>query len=214
MRTGKYRGLAVNMAEPTWLNGSLVVCDDGTCIIANYFAREWGAYREVHPETVGEFAGRTDSKGNEIYEHDFIHLADNYYKMVVFDTRECAFCLQTVGSEISSGSLGRYLYEFPQAVVIGNLWNNPELNDPRTKGSTMNIDLKRLTVSQQWKRNLSGFVTLHIQHDDDPVLRDIRLSDAQLRKLVAYAMDKGYPTLYDIPDSEAVQLLNIKIDIR
>ena len=139
MRTSKYRGLAVNMAEPTWLYGSLVVCDDGTCIIANYMERGFGMEREVRPETVGEFTGLTDKNGDEIYEDDIIHLKwedyDDDFGVVkwhsngYFYVDDC-FGKFPKGDRRSLGSFFESIrrdYKGIEISINGNIHDNPEL---------------------------------------------------------------------------------------
>lgn len=137
MRTIKYRGLAVNMLEPTWLYGSLVVCDDGTCIIANYMEREFGMEREVRPETVGEFSGLTDKKGNEIYEGDVIQGGRNNRLLIKYNENEASYFAYRL--PISEFPSKRRVYQNwinkYNKVVIGNIHDNPEL-------------LKRITIKK------------------------------------------------------------------
>ena len=53
-----------------------------------------------------------------------------------------------------------------------------------------------------WRKNLDGFFSVY----------GIELNDKQIRKMVAWAIDKGYECDSDIPADEVVELLNLKID--
>lgn len=63
---------------------------------------------------------------------------------------------------------------------------------------------RKITVNLQgikkwaWRKNLNGFFNLN----GEP------LSDAEVRKVVEYGIDKGYETAEDIPDEEIINLLN------
>lgn len=53
-----------------------------------------------------------------------------------------------------------------------------------------------------WRKNLDGFFSVN----------GINLSDEQVRKMVDWAIDKGYEYDSDIPCDEVVKLLNLKIN--
>lgn len=58
--------------------------------------------------------------------------------------------------------------------------------------------LKRWT----WRKNLDGFFSVN----------GVELTDKQIRKMVVWAIDKGYEYDSDIPCDEVVELLNLKVD--
>lgn len=51
-----------------------------------------------------------------------------------------------------------------------------------------------------WRKNLSGFFSVNGKE----------LSDSQVRKMVNWAIDKGYEYDSDIPNDEVVELLNLE----
>lgn len=85
----------------------------------------------VIPETVGQFTGLFDKNGKEIYEGDILHTVtfgfepEEYTAIILYDN--CRFQL----------SNGRNLFYFGQSdltkmddtIVIGNIYDNPELID-------------------------------------------------------------------------------------
>lgn len=87
---------------------------------------------EVYPETVGQFIGLFDKNGKEIYERDILHTItfgfepEEYTAIILYDN--CRFQL----------SNGRNLFYFGQSdltkmddtIVIGNIYDNPELIIP------------------------------------------------------------------------------------
>ena len=53
-----------------------------------------------------------------------------------------------------------------------------------------------------WRKNLDGFFSVY----------GINLTDEQVRKMVDWAINKGYEYDSDIPCDEVVELLNLKVD--
>lgn len=65
---------------------------------------------------------------------------------------------------------------------------------------TIKTNLKGLK-KWAWRKNLKGFFSVCGKE----------LSDAQVRRMVEWAIAKGYEYDVDIPENEVIKLLNIKI---
>lgn len=118
-RVIKFRGKVKNSNE--WKYGSLLTYADGECNIITETGHRIDTWN-VDPETVGQFTGKIDRNGKEVYEGD----------IVVFTG-----CLPTVCKWIN----GWYLYYeafreqtfnlcaflSSDLAVVGNIYDNPEL---------------------------------------------------------------------------------------
>lgn len=141
MREIKFRGY--NIKNKKWLYGCFLInrgkyfiCPDG---IQNPLAT-WEDF-VVEPDSVGQFTGFKDSKGNEIYEGDLVQWTDN----LPFDENE----VTVTGVVEYHRSSFRAMDYFPtlnedlgfhlpcdvflfagiaDSRVIGNTWNNPAIN--------------------------------------------------------------------------------------
>ena len=131
LRTIKFRGKSIY--GDGWLLGSLIKIEkDRYAVIPPLndieIGKSIGMY-EGCPETVGQFTGLFDKNGKEIYEGDILHTItfgfnpEEYTAIILY--RNCSFQL----------SNGRNLFYFGQSdltkmddtIVIGNIYDNPEL---------------------------------------------------------------------------------------
>lgn len=128
-----------------WIQGSLLVLDDGCCRIATSCLvgdveniLTVCAY-DVDPNTVCRYTGLTDKNGNKIWENDVLKIArtsncigDYYYPPldypvnVVVKWDLCAWMWETIEKR-------KHYISFPnawchyEAEVIGNIFDNKEL---------------------------------------------------------------------------------------
>ncbi len=133
MREILFRGKRVDNGE--WVEGSLIVLDDGECRIATSCLQGYDdnlldvcAYK-VDPATVGQYTGLTDKNGKRIFEGDIVEYEDEYGK-IVYSVHEARFMIyfdtwctdfdHIYGSEVE---------------VIGNIHDNPELLEVQDNGN-------------------------------------------------------------------------------
>lgn len=125
MREIKFRGKTAN---GEWVYGSLVYSENVEPAI--YFEVGKGSVKTfdfvfIKPETVGQYTGLKDKNGKKIFEGDIVHI-DNYDEGwdSVVDFKGGAFAIDVEGRDYDYTAIGWTEYE---AVVIGNIHDNPEL---------------------------------------------------------------------------------------
>ena len=126
----KFRGKSEDNNE--WVYGYFVDLNDGK--EPNIFG-DHNDFYPVIPETVGQFTGIKDCKGQDIYEGDIISINGEHEKIVQYVDKEYGFCV----ANISDLPNARWMYvwrrpaqnwwnDFNRKIeVIGNITDNPEL---------------------------------------------------------------------------------------
>lgn len=130
MRKIKFRGIRVGYDE--WAYGSLEITHDSKAFIWVPIA-PLGMITQVIPESVGQFTGTSDIKGEELYEDDLLQsqVGDRHIWQIVF--ADGSFVLEQVGGDKKRGQKKHtqdfcceddiHLY---QLVKIGNIYENPD----------------------------------------------------------------------------------------
>lgn len=125
----KFRGLRKDNNE--WAFGSLSVEYDGTCFISWWEGvlvdpevncvepKQFSV--EVLPETVGQYTGQKDIKGNDVYEGDFVRQGDLACPVTY---ENGAFHIMFNRNQGSSVAIQERLKKFE---IIGNIHQNKEL---------------------------------------------------------------------------------------
>lgn len=75
----------------------------------------------VDPKTVGQFTGRTDIKGIEIYHGDIVQLTNGEKRSVGYHPTSCLYLLD------KKGEYSRGFFQEEYLKVIGNIHQNPDL---------------------------------------------------------------------------------------
>jgi len=136
MREIKFRGKRIDNGK--WIYGSLIIEEDPIADAFKYFIKPFNFLRGklVVPETVGQYTGRKDKNGKEIYEGDIVLIdtGDSFLEIkqqyvVRYDSMNASYCFETNnGDKIYLTSFGNPDFFIKNKVeVIGNIYENPEL---------------------------------------------------------------------------------------
>jgi uncharacterized phage protein (TIGR01671 family) len=127
----KFRG--VSIVSGNWIYGCLFINEDMRTFIVHELITKDTYYSEVVYESVGQFTGRIDMNGNEIYEGDLVMVpygngkveyASNQAMFIItwIDDREAYN--ESLAYEPKSYKYGRTRKDLE---IIGNVFQNPEL---------------------------------------------------------------------------------------
>ena len=156
----KFRGKDIEHHK--WVYGSLIVWPDGETYIADSGkARDIVLRREeVDPDTVGQFTGLYDCRGNGIYDGDILGAKGKVIGWVKSGVR--GYCYDVVYVNHPAGESRWTLYstvkdDYPEQIeVIGNIYDNPEL----LKGGRAMNDLSNCRECEYFtKKRIGGLDT-------------------------------------------------------
>lgn len=121
----KFRGKCTKKSKYAnkWVEGSLVLCDDGSALIIQALNDHNTMTFHVKPETVGMFTGLIDKNGIEVYEGD-IATDGKYWYTVEFSTYSCGFVWSRHGSS-NNFHLER-INDSEEMEVKGNIHDKPK----------------------------------------------------------------------------------------
>lgn len=111
-----------------YLIGNDVIVGDAVVFYGDYLKCEY--WYRVTPETVGQFTGLTDEKGNEIYEGDLVSTdLDRHFNVVQYRNGSFMFQCYDDGKTYYDYAFSSYEDEtqLDFGKVIGNIYENPEL---------------------------------------------------------------------------------------
>ena len=115
-------------SDGEWVKG--YAYNDVGCWKIRQFETAWADYvpYEVDPETIGQYTGLTDSKGEKIFGGDIIKFGDI---VGVINYNEGCYCVKTNKPDWKSRNnpaIDIIMNEYPnEVVIIGNVHDNPEL---------------------------------------------------------------------------------------
>ena len=131
----KFRGKSIDNGG--WVYGSLLQSEIDVnqiavkCAICQRFAHDYNiSQNEVIPESVGQFTGLKDSLGKEIWEGDIIHCLKKGMQFGAVEQVEFkrgCFILRHRDIPVSVFEEFEDFEDFMDIVVVGNIYENPEL---------------------------------------------------------------------------------------
>ena len=93
-----------------------------------YLGEPYWGWEPIFPNTVGQWIGLLDSKGNKIFDGDIVkRIVANENGLVVWDDKRCGFYIKPLSK------IGRAMYDpyykmnANKLEIVGNIYDNPEL---------------------------------------------------------------------------------------
>ena len=126
MREIKFRGKRTDNGK--WVYGDYgrlsVRLKDGTEKICQYIGANL-AFREVNPETVGQYTERKDNNEAEVYAEDIVKVQHGDYTFIIGRVSFEEGQWMVIESDGEKWDL--YSVFFESIEVVGNMFDNPEL---------------------------------------------------------------------------------------
>ena len=113
---------AKSKRDGKWIEGSLLVNEQGTCMISAYLIGSGMIFLTVDSNTICQYTGLTDKNGNKIWENDVVKDKESNIYKCYWCSCNCEYMLD---DGVESFGLG-YRSE-KDLEVIGNIFDNPEL---------------------------------------------------------------------------------------
>lgn len=127
----KFRGKRLDDGEQAY--GHYLYDDENNKgFIAEYFEDKSAYFREVIPETVGQYTDLKDKNGKEICEGDILH-RDGYWDIyIVWDDKHARFGWLCTDWVVTQGKITMVSIEMLQEYeIVGNIHENHELLEQR-----------------------------------------------------------------------------------
>lgn len=133
MREILFKGIVKDADDKLWVKGGFYKYGDTAWILkANECLFSSMEHWQVIPETVCQYTGLKDKNGRKIFEGDILqdNTIDEWKGIVVSDIWNCSCCYGVYGwgiKGISSDDDTVDLRSYDDSIVIGNIFDNPEL---------------------------------------------------------------------------------------
>jgi len=139
VREIKFRGKRISDGE--WMVGFIVIQEDGTAWIGRAVrGRSAKGWKQVDPETVGQFTGYMDRENTPIYEGDFLLVTDEWgHRYVTPVTEENgAMVVEVEGMDYDETAIGWAIDQWKNNGrgsnwrVIGNVHDDVSMPEEET----------------------------------------------------------------------------------
>lgn len=131
MRTIKFRGFSEELKK--WIYGAYLhvpyMGKDGI----HFIIPDYGSFFDVLPKSTGQFIGRRDKNGKEIFEGDVVKYPNGRVYVIKYFSQYSRFA----GSEnFIEDKLPLCSFNFDVVEIVGNIFENPELMDVQNAKTT------------------------------------------------------------------------------
>lgn len=122
---------AKRIEDGVWIHGNLFISDDGSEVQILLGNKTIRIGYDCDKETICEFTGLIDKKGNQIFEGDIVIIDGKYIRYVAYSGECTAFvAMHYIDRQQSefTGVLGDSYDNYKrQYEVIGNIYDNPDM---------------------------------------------------------------------------------------
>lgn len=120
----KFRGKRIDTGK--WVYGSLLQWKDGDATICANESENNNVLikHDVNPDTVGQYTGKKDRNGKDVWEGDLLRTPEGDIMVVEWrDAQIITRCVRPHNPRYKNS----LTFAYPVSVVIGNIYDNPEL---------------------------------------------------------------------------------------
>ena len=146
-----FRGKSLDNGE--WIFGSLMIANDKYFIIPQIAKAMMTCSVEIDPGTASQYVMGEDRHGNELFEGDIVNVYDRHFNKIIDVAMVC-----DKSTLIHDGGGFWKPQDTVRLEVIGNIWDNLELLDERTRRWIDNYYRVKLfqdsrKIKEKWNEN-------------------------------------------------------------